>query len=61
MNIKYITLSAMHKNYTSMVAGLLELFGNEVILFLPKHSGNYTPLRRDAGIEQDTSRFLKAA
>ena len=47
VNSKYITQSTLHKNYTNMVAGLLELFGNEVILFLPKHSGNYTLLRRE--------------
>lgn len=44
LNIKDIVLSTMHRNYTNMVAGHLELFGNEVILFLPEHSGTYTPL-----------------
>lgn len=47
LNMKYIILSTMLRNYTNMVAGHLELFGNEVILFLPKHSGNYAPLMGD--------------
>lgn len=43
ISIQYMALSTMHINHTKMVTGHLQLFGNEVILFLPKHSGNYAP------------------
>lgn len=47
LNLKYITPSTMHKNHTGVVAGHLDPLGNEVILFLPEHSGNGTPMRGD--------------
>lgn len=43
ISIQYMALSTMYINHTKTVTGHLQLFGNEVILFLPKHSGNYAP------------------